>query len=273
MGFKKDWGTWINKLTYQLSQIGLVKSTRDAQKSLNVDWNFSKAAIRDQLTTAPVIYAVSQTLFRRADHWPEHLQVLGQRARKIEGLTPLPEDLITFLDGVEKPLFISFGSMKSNTIEATSRLILQTLTALEIPAVINTSSGGIVAVDDYASSPQFYFTNEVAYELIFPKVYAVIHHGGAGTTHQGLRHGKPTLIIPHAMDQYSWNQLVYDRKARPLGPSIKDIDQENFRRALKDLYNNPIYKQNAEKLGSQMQAGNLDDKLYAFMMRYGGSGA
>jgi len=37
---------------------------------------------------------------------------------------------------------------------------------------------------------------------LFPRAAAVVHHGGVGTTAQGLRAGCPALIVPHAHDQF-----------------------------------------------------------------------
>jgi UDP:flavonoid glycosyltransferase YjiC (YdhE family) len=36
---------------------------------------------------------------------------------------------------------------------------------------------------------------------LFPRAAAVVHQGGAGTTHQALAAGRPTLIVPWAHDQ------------------------------------------------------------------------
>ena len=48
---------------------------------------------------------------------------------------------------------------------------------------------GVIAVDS------------VPHDALFPRSAAVVHHGGAGTTHAGLRHGRPTLICPFFADQ------------------------------------------------------------------------
>ena len=44
---------------------------------------------------------------------------------------------------------------------------------------------------------------------------AVVHHGGAGTTAEGLRAGVPAVIVPFAFDQSFWGARV---KALGLGP-------------------------------------------------------
>jgi hypothetical protein len=37
---------------------------------------------------------------------------------------------------------------------------------------------------------------------------AVVHHGGAGTTHTGLWAGVPTVVVPFFTDQPFWDQQV-----------------------------------------------------------------
>ncbi|WP_404969313.1 glycosyltransferase [Sphingomonas sp. PP-CC-1A-547] len=35
---------------------------------------------------------------------------------------------------------------------------------------------------------------------MFPLACAIVHHGGAGSTGQALRAGKPQLVVPHMGD-------------------------------------------------------------------------
>lgn len=41
----------------------------------------------------------------------------------------------------------------------------------------------------------------VAYSAVFPRLAAIIHHGGIATTHAALVHGLPQIVTPHAGDQ------------------------------------------------------------------------
>ncbi|MEW5926502.1 MAG: nucleotide disphospho-sugar-binding domain-containing protein [Gemmatimonadota bacterium] len=54
---------------------------------------------------------------------------------------------------------------------------------------------------------------------LFPRASAVVHQGGAGTLHQGLRSGRPTLVVPFAHDQpdnaYRVERLGVSRTLRP----------------------------------------------------------
>jgi len=46
------------------------------------------------------------------------------------------------------------------------------------------------------------------YEWLFPRVAAVIHHGGSGTTAAGLRAGVPGMITPFTFDQSFWGRRL-----------------------------------------------------------------
>lgn len=41
----------------------------------------------------------------------------------------------------------------------------------------------------------------IDFEAFMPRLTAIIHHGGVGTTHAALRHGLPQVAVPHAGDQ------------------------------------------------------------------------
>ena len=45
---------------------------------------------------------------------------------------------------------------------------------------------------------------QVPHSWLFPKMAAVVHHGGARTTAAGLRAGVPNIVIPHGLDQFAW---------------------------------------------------------------------
>ncbi len=39
---------------------------------------------------------------------------------------------------------------------------------------------------------------------LFPRVAAIMHHGGSGTTHVAMKSGVPQIVMPHLLDQYYW---------------------------------------------------------------------
>ncbi len=49
---------------------------------------------------------------------------------------------------------------------------------------------------------------ETPHDLLFSRALAVVHHGGAGTTHAGLRAGVPNLAVPFGGDQAFWGERI-----------------------------------------------------------------
>jgi sterol 3beta-glucosyltransferase len=39
---------------------------------------------------------------------------------------------------------------------------------------------------------------------LFPRMLAVVHHGGAGTTATAARAGAPQVVVSHLNEQYGW---------------------------------------------------------------------
>jgi sterol 3beta-glucosyltransferase len=62
------------------------------------------------------------------------------------------------------------------------------------------------------------------HEWLFPRMAAVVHHGGAGTTAEGLRAGRPTVICPTTMN----DQLFWDRRVSELGVGPEPIPQKKL---------------------------------------------
>ena len=266
VGFNGNYEIWINKLTYKLANFTLVKMIKDASKDLPDKTFLNKTTIKKTLLSGKLIYTISPTLFPKPEYWPMNAQVLGHHAQKVNTeWTPSPE-LVNFLKNHKKVLFLTFGSMFNQSPEKTTRLLLETLNELNIPTIVNTASGGLIKLKDYDDNNLFHFESSIPYDWIFKKVYALIHHGGSGTTHLGLKNGCATLIIPHIIDQFAWNTLVKDIGAGPKGPSIGKLSKKKIKPLLIDLFKNKTYKAKAENISTRMNNENLNEDLYEFIM-------
>jgi UDP:flavonoid glycosyltransferase YjiC (YdhE family) len=80
---------------------------------------------------------------------------------------------------------------------------------------------------------------------LFPRMAAVIHHGGAGTTATAAAGGTPQIIIPHILDQYFWGERVR-RAGIGLGlPGRRRQKAEILSGIIHDCVCNTRIKQNA----------------------------
>ena len=92
------------------------------------------------------------------------------------------------------------------------------------------------------------FVDDVPHDWLFPRVSAVVHHGGAGTTASGLRYGKPTLVIPFAGDQTFWGNQVYRAGCGPKPVPRANLTVRRLTKALLNLKSGSSYYENARHI-------------------------
>lgn len=261
IAFNSNFGAFFNKLTFSLAHFGMVTTTLIIKKWLKLPEPVSRKAIRNILKNNRAIYTISPSLFQRSEEWNERLQVVGYHDRIQRGKAEPDSDLQTFLASHEKILFITFGSMLNPDPAKKTRILIDILERNRIPAIINTASGGLTEPAVY-DRKIIRFVPQISYGEIFPKMYAVIHHGGSGTTHKALKHGCASMIIPHILDQYVWNGLVSGLGVGPKGPSIGKFTTAQLEPRLLDLFSHAEYKKKAVAIGAQMQQEDLKEALY-----------
>jgi len=159
--------------------------------------------------------------------------------------------------------------MNDNPKEKTE-LLIRALEELEIPAIFNSAFGGLEEPRTYDQS-KFLFLKQVPYEWIFPKVYAVIHHGGSGTTHLAVKYGCVSMIVPHIIDQFLWNNIISNLGLGPKGLTVSKIKLESLERKIKDLYYSGEYDEKVRLLSSQMKNEQYEDQLYGEIVAIHGS--
>jgi len=83
----------------------------------------------------------------------------------------------------------------------------------------------------------------------------IVHHGGIGTTSQGLRAGIPTLIVPFAFDQ-SDNAAHAARLGTSRTLYRRSYKAERVARELDKLLSKPQYALKARDLGARLRSEN-----------------
>jgi len=259
--FHSNWGPFLNKLTYSLANFGIITSLKISKKWLNLERKITRKQIKNALLSSKTIYTISPLLFPRPDYWKENLKVLGYQEKK-KGINWQPDKgLEEFIEKHNKIIFITFGSMLNPKPEEKTKIIIDILERNKIPAIINTASGGLVKPEKY-DSELIYFVFQIPYDWVFHKVYGVIHHGGSGTTHLALKYGCTSLIIPHLVDQFVWDKIIYKIGAGPKGVSINKIKIKTLEPKIIELFNNSSFKKKAEQAASQMKKEDFKEEVY-----------
>jgi sterol 3beta-glucosyltransferase len=259
--FSKNYGEFINKLTFKLYDFGLVTATMIFKKMLQINDKITRKELKNIIHSRKFIYTISPSLFPRPDYWESNVKILGYQELKRKTDWKPEKKLTEFIEKHEKILFITFGSMLNPEPELKTKIILEILERNKIPAIINTADGGLIKPDKF-NSELIYFISQIPYDWIFPKMYAVIHHGGSGTTHLAIRYGCATMIIPHVIDQFVWDKIIYDMGVGPKGIKINRINSKNLELKVLELLNNRSFKEKSEKIGNQMQKEDFKDELH-----------
>jgi UDP:flavonoid glycosyltransferase YjiC (YdhE family) len=83
---------------------------------------------------------------------------------------------------------------------------------------------------------------------------AVVHHGGAGTTAEGLRAGIPTVIVPFIVDQLFWGKRVRELGAGPEPIQAKQLTIDKLANAIQTATTDSKMKKRAEVIGKTIRA-------------------
>ncbi|MEE4361377.1 MAG: glycosyltransferase [Pseudomonadales bacterium] len=123
----------------------------------------------------------------------------------LEDPAPLPDAVEDFLARGDAPVYLGFGSMPSTGAGAGARETgARLVTAARRVGRRAILSRGWADLDAPDGDDDCLVIGPVAHGRLFPRVAAVVHHGGAGTTGAAARAGVPQVIVPHLMDQYYW---------------------------------------------------------------------
>jgi len=115
-------------------------------------------------------------------------------------------DLDAFLNRGAPPLYAGFGSMPVQDQVELVPLITSAARSAGQRVVINRFWD---RTSRCLESDDVFFISRYPHLKLFPRMAAVIHHGGAGTTACGALSGVPQIIVPHVLDQYYWGNQVH----------------------------------------------------------------
>src|SRR5690606_42012675 len=86
--------------------------------------------------------------------------------------------------------------------------------------------------------------------LLFRKMSAVVHHGGAGTTGAALRAGVPQVVVPFLADQAFWGSRVASVGAGPSPIPQRRLSVETLELALREVTGDASYRGAAAAIGT-----------------------
>lgn len=219
----------------------------------------------------PSLQAYSRAIVPPPDDWPAEAWTCGYWFTGPDAGYQPPEPLARFLADGPSPLYLGFGSMPSKDPAGLTAAVLAALRLTGQRAILASGWGGLTTGELPADMSERVFLLEKApHSWLFPKCSAIVHHGGAGTTHEAVRWGKPSLICPVFGDQPFWGQQIYKIGAGPAPIRQKKITPELLAAALKSLKQSD-YRAGAERaasiMGTEPGASGTADRLMSLVSK------
>jgi len=248
---------WLNPLKWRLVARVLESVFRDRVNDLRT--RVGLAPVRDLHRntlerSAFGLVAVSPSLFPRPPDWSAHAEVCG-----FLGLPDAAEPWVKepalrdFLAAGPPPAFLSFGSMFNLDGDRTSATVAQLA-----EAVVLAGTRGIIQAKEevIARAPRHASIAYVArapHAQLFPLCSVIVHHGGAGTTQSALLAGRPSVVVPHAADQFYWGDLLHARGVASKALTARALTPGALASRLRFVLERPALGERAGMLGDALR--------------------
>ena len=199
---------WFNKLSVLGPGVmgfllRTMKSTYKAKaitafrEELGLDDN-GNPMFEGQHSPALILALFSRVFAQPQPDWPKQTEITGFCFYDGKHDAPIPQELTQFLKSGPPPIAFTLGS--------SAVWVARDFFHESIEAAKSLGRRAVLLIGDERNLPHslpegMIAINYAPYQSLLPKACAVVHHGGVGTTSQGLLAGVPTLIVPFAFDQ------------------------------------------------------------------------
>ncbi|MGV3525475.1 MAG: glycosyltransferase [Candidatus Sericytochromatia bacterium] len=198
----------------------------------------------------PVLQAYSPSVLPRPADWPSSAQVTGYWFWDAQPDWTPPPALAAFLAAGSPPVYIGFGSLGELLKAAQGPEMLAALQATGQRFIL--AKGWLQNVGPLGE--RFFEMESVPHDWLFPRLSAVVHHGGAGTTAAALRAGKPAVVCPLTADQPFWARRMQQLGVAPAPLPLRRLTPTALVQALKQLRAEPAFAARANDVGAQIRA-------------------
>ncbi len=267
---------FINRFTYSLMDQGFWQFFRPLQNT----WRKEKLGLPPLplvgpagkiRNSAPTVLGYSTSVLPSPVDWPSTVHVTGYWfLNEPPGWQP-PARLAAFLDAGPAPIYIGFGSMPDKNARQTTQLVLDALRTGGQRCVLLSGWSGL----GREQLPETVFpVDSIPHSWLFPRMAAVVHHGGAGTTAASLRAGVPSILTPYAADQFYWAEQLEKLGVGPKAVSYHTLTAGKLEEMIRQTTTDLGMREKAAAFGRRIEAENGVERAVEYIAKHlcGGAG-
>ncbi|MGP4045888.1 glycosyltransferase [Streptomyces sp. 2A115] len=195
----------------------------------------------------PVQHGFSPLVVPRPRDWRPGLGIAGYWW-PYDNEPQLPCGLADFLDAGPPPVFFGLGSATVPDPERLSGEVVRALRAAGVRGVVQRGWAGLHAAGD-----DMFTVDEVPHSALFPRMAAVVHHAGAGTTAATLRAGVPSVPVPIQFDEAFWAARLVSLEVAPGVVPLRRLTADALGSAVARGVTDPAYARRAKVLAGRLR--------------------
>jgi UDP:flavonoid glycosyltransferase YjiC (YdhE family) len=159
-------------------------------------------------------------------------------------------ELDAFISAGPPPVYSGFGSMPKQDQANIAPIIVKAARHNGLRVVI---AKFWAEPSEFSGSEDVFFIQKYPHLDLFPRMAAIIHHGGAGTTATTARSGVPQIIVPHILDQYYWGNQIHKSGLGPKPIWRRKLTAEKLAQAIKESVTSQVLINNAGEVGEKLR--------------------
>ena len=247
---RRDLGGFLNRASYRLVA-GLARPYSGLIRGLRRE-DLGLAESGRPPAPARTLYCYSPSLVPRPPDWPADVAVTGFWLGAGNDSAPAPDPALErFLAAGTQPVYVGFGSSVGRDPALLGTAAAEGARQAGVRAIIATGWGGM---RDVSGDADTLVVERADHAWLFPRVAAVVHHGGAGTTAAGLLAARPTVVCPFQGDQHFWGAAVHCAGAGPEPLPARKLTPARLAAAIRTAVDNGGMQARALDLSGRMRA-------------------
>lgn len=196
----------------------------------------------------PICHGFSPAVVPRPADWPAPVHVTGYWwPTRPPGWQP-PDLLVDFLGAGPPPVFVGFGSM-TPAHERLHDVVAAAVERAGVRAVVQSGWAELGPAGD-----DILVVGDLPHDWLFPRMAAVVHHAGAGTTGAGLRAGVPAVAVPVLVDQPFWADRLHRLGVAPHPLPLHELTADTLTDALRSCLDRSSHRHRATELAHRIRA-------------------
>ena len=120
---------------------------------------------------------------------------------------------------------------------------------------------------EFHRSDDVFFIGKYPHLKLFPRMAAVIHHGGAGTVATSAISGIQQIVVPHFLDQYYWGSQIYRSNLGPNPIWRSRLTSRKLEVAIHEALSHKRMKQKATAISRMIDRQNSLDMAVRELLR------